>query len=407
MSDYKIHISKDERKIRQLPYLVRWYGEYDPTIGKQKRYSKSFAKRKDAEQFIEELKKDFDSGMKRDQSEITLKELCNKFIATKTHILSRLSIDGYQNTIGQLLNHFCPTTHISKIRQEDAEQFIGQLTFTKPELLKTGSDISDSTRSRHLRNCKKVFQTALDWGYVRRNVFTPITAGKVRKRVWHYVSPEEFNSLVEKTTDLRNKALYTIMYYCGLRVAEALNLLWDGINIDFANNRVVIVNRPPTRDLPPFNIKDHEERSIPMPKIVVDALTQLHEGSETGNPFIFLTKERYERITARWEEVWQDGKARDWISGDVQNNTLRDFKKRCKDAGIKTNEKFNLHCLRKSYATNLANAGVPAHTLMKLMGHSSIVTSQKYYLHSSDANEKKAVEALEKISVGESSQEQG
>jgi integrase len=34
---------------------------------------------------------------------------------------------------------------------------------------------------------------------------------------------------------------------------------------------------------------------------------------------------------------------------------------------------------------------------MKLMGHSSIVTSQKYYLRSSDANEKKAVEALEKI----------
>jgi hypothetical protein len=32
---------------------------------------------------------------------------------------------------------------------------------------------------------------------------------------------------------------------------------------------------------------------------------------------------------------------------------------------------------------------------MKWMGHSSIVTSQKYYLRSSDANEKKAVEALE------------
>ena len=38
--------------------------------------------------------------------------------------------------------------------------------------------------------------------------------------------------------------------------------------------------------------------------------------------------------------------------------------------------------------------------LMKLMGHSSIVTSQKYYLHSSDENEKKAVEELEKMSVG-------
>jgi integrase len=56
--------------------------------------------------------------------------------------------------------------------------------------------------------------------------------------------------------------------------------------------------------------------------------------------------------------------------------------------------------LRKSYASNLANAGTPVHTLMKLMGHSSIVTTQKYYLHSSDENEKKAVEELEKMSVG-------
>lgn len=39
------------------------------------------------------------------------------------------------------------------------------------------------------------------------------------------------------------------------------------------------------------------------------------------------------------------------------------------------------------------------HTLMKLMGHSSIATTQKYYLRSSDANEKKAVDVLERISV--------
>lgn len=42
-------------------------------------------------------------------------------------------------------------------------------------------------------------------------------------------------------------------------------------------------------------------------------------------------------------------------------------------------------------------------TLMKLMGHSSISTTQKYYLHSSDANEQRAVEALEKLVVGQGS----
>jgi integrase len=101
------------------------------------------------------------------------------------------------------------------------------------------------------------------------------------------------------------------------------------------------------------------------------------------------------RVKQKWSEKRDVGMAGDWVNRNLANNCLRNFKVHCKNAGIKTREKLNLHCLRKSYATNLANAGTPVHTLMKLMGHSSIVTSQKYYLHSSDANEKKAVEALE------------
>ena len=31
-----------------------------------------------------------------------------------------------------------------------------------------------------------------------------------------------------------------------------------------------------------------------------------------------------------------------------------------------------IHCLRKGYGTNLANLGIPAHTLKEMMGHSSI-----------------------------------
>jgi integrase len=192
------------------------------------------------------------------------------------------------------------------------------------------------------------------------------------------------------------------MYYTGLRLGEALNLLWDGINIDFEHNKITVVNRAATQKLPPFKVKDYEERSVPMPKQVVDILTKLQQESQTVNPFVFLSKERYELVQEKWANKRELGIACDWVNKDLVNNSLRNFKVHCRNAGIKTNEKLNLHCLRKSYATNLANAGIPCHTLMKLMGHSSIVTSQKYYLHSSDANEKKAVEEMEKLGVGDS-----
>ena len=43
------------------------------------------------------------------------------------------------------------------------------------------------------------------------------------------------------------------------------------------------------------------------------------------------------------------------------------------------------------------NLGIPANTLKELMGHSSIVTTMKYYVNSIDENKKKAVRGLEEM----------
>ena len=91
---------------------------------------------------------------------------------------------------------------------------------------------------------------------------------------------------------------------------------------------------------------------------------------------------------------------RSWLNDDayMMNNCLRDFKLYCKKAGIRTSLKLNIHGLRKSYATNLANSGqVPPHTLQKLLGHSDVKTSMDYYVGSSDANTERAVEALDRL----------
>ena len=58
-------------------------------------------------------------------------------------------------------------------------------------------------------------------------------------------------------------------------------------------------------------------------------------------------------------------------------------------------DRLSVHCLRKSYGTNLADIGTPVHTLKELMGHSNVETSMEYYIKCSDANKMKAVEGLE------------
>lgn len=58
---------------------------------------------------------------------------------------------------------------------------------------------------------------------------------------------------------------------------------------------------------------------------------------------------------------------------------------------------FPVLCLRKSYAQNLTDVGTPTPTLKELMGHSSIRTTEEFYLRSSDANEERDCQALDDL----------
>ena len=114
-----------------------------------------------------------------------------------------------------------------------------------------------------------------------------------------------------------------------------------------------------------------------------------------------MTRKRWTIVKNKWHSLKQENWDEKWDSEMLMNNVLRDFKTHCRQAGIKTNDKLTIHCLRKSYACNLANSNTPVQTLMKLMGHGSIQTTMEYYLQSSDANEKAAVEKLDRMMVGE------
>ena len=133
------------------------------------------------------------------------------------------------------------------------------------------------------------------------------------------------------------------------------------------------------------------------PKWVVDLLLQLHDETNGSCPFVFITDDRWKDIKIKWDQYRKKGRQKDWENKILLNTSLKQFKRYCKDAGIKTNDKITQHCLRKSWACNLADNGVPAHTLMSMGGWSSIETVQQFYLKTSDANEKKAVDMLDRL----------
>ena len=403
-----MRIRNDVVVSKKKPWTVRWWGKYDIEKEKQPRHSKSFETRKKAEKFAKQIKEPEERAY-LEMGKLTLEQLCDKYTTAYKPELEYSSYISYASSIDRLKSYFSPYCHISSIRKEDAIIFVNNLS-----LIVTGGKVADLTRSRHLRQCRRIFNIAKEWGYIKQNPFNGIKLGKPRKKDWYPLKMEEFgeilktvdtyakvtrkNKIADETRILRLKTFYSVMYYCGLRFGEAANLLWDNDNIDFDQNQINIANRFPQKDIPIFNVKDYEARSIPVPQKVMKILKELKGESEQGSSFVFLSPDAYDDLVDRWNKYRDEGKE-DWDSKHVISNARRDFKWFCEKAGIITTKVLTLHSLRKGYGTNMANLGIPANTLKDLMGHSSIVTTMEYYVKTLDENKISAAEKLNAVAV--------
>lgn len=390
----KVTITKDKRKNR-TGYLVRWYGEYDPQKDAYKRYCRSFRTRKQAEQFAAKRQDDINDGEPKDPVDITLKQLCDDVIRVKEQSLKAATMDGYDMTRKQLLAHFGPNTKIVHINKQKATEFITSRELISQSHLKSGkTELSGWGYKYYLKHASAIFSMAVDWEMLKKNPFSKIQLSTPISQDWHFFDQHEFNRILKVTSDFRVRCLYATMYGTGLRIGEAISLLWNGRDIDFENNRINLRNRPGTKTLPPFSIKDHHNRSIPMPDWLSTMLVKLQNTATPQNPFVFLTDQRWRAVQQKWANYQAEKKTDKWQNKDMCNNLLRNFKGYCRNAGIITDEKLTLHCLRKSYAQNLANNNIPIATLKNLMGHSSIRCTEEYYLKASTPNELAAVEVL-------------
>ena len=397
MSDFKIWIQKDTRNIRKKPYLVRWLGEFDPHTGKQKKYSKSFVRRKDAERFVQQKKDEFGGGLPRDEQNITLEQLCSKFLKVHQREYTNGTLKNYEYTIHRLQTYFHPSISVKSIKQQHAQEFIAQIDYVRQDYADKDEELSDSSRNIQIRNCNKIFNVAVEWKYILENPFDNIKQVKAATQPWHWITIDEFEAIFEQTPTLQKKVFYYLLYGCGLRVGEALNLLKNDSGIDLKNGQINLTNRPASKQIPPFKLKDKEARSVPIPKKVLELLKQLLNEADSDCPFLLMTSERWEVVKKNWQTMRKEGRSREWENWMLVCNPLRDFKRTCKRAGIETHERLNLHGLRKSWATNLADNGINQKTLCELGGWSDPSVLNEYYNKATDANKDKARQVLDDL----------
>ena len=324
-------------------------------------------------------------------------ELCEKFLKIHQSAYTSGTLKCYGYTIQRLTTFFSPQTLIQHIREDHAEEFIAQIDYVGREYFGKNVHISDTARNIQLRNCKKIFNKALGWTFIQTNPFGNLKQIKAIKKPWHHITVKEFKSLMEQVPALRVRAFYAVMYGCGCRSGEALNILANGNNIDFESNQIHLFSRPGSKDIPQFLLKDKEARSITMPKWVKSLLQDLYKEHDPSCPFLFLTPERWQVVQNKWTKLRQKGRSRDWENNMLMNNNHRNFQKFCSMAGILSSDRLCLHCLRKSWATNLAENGIAPKTLCELGGWSNPSTLHEYYTRVSDANRDKARQVLDDL----------
>jgi len=140
----------------------------------------------------------------------------------------------------------------------------------------------------------------------------------------------------------------------GMRKGEIFKLKWQ--NVDFDRREIRIPES-----------KSGRERKIPINSNLYHELygQRLQDGQ---NEYVFVNPG----------------------TGEPYVDIKRSFDTACKRAGV---EDLRFHDLRHTFATRLARRGVDLVLVKELMGHASIVTTQRY-LHSQASEKMRAVETL-------------
>ncbi|MBR9847539.1 MAG: tyrosine-type recombinase/integrase [Algicola sp.] len=155
------------------------------------------------------------------------------------------------------------------------------------------------------------------------------------------LSKEEIINLIRLTKNLKHRAIIALIYSCGLRISELINLELKHIDI---NRRQLLIK----------NAKGRKDRYV----IIAESfLPLLHNYLTTYEPnYYFVEGQKGSRYSSE---------------------SVRKFlKSSCKRAGIR--KRVTPHTLRHSYATHLLENGIDLRYIQSLLGHAKPETTMIY-----------------------------
>jgi integrase/recombinase XerD len=219
---------------------------------------------------------------------------------------------------------------VAEISNEDV------IVYNNEHILK--NNLSASYQNQVTNAIKLFFQTIRDTKMMVDKIHRP----KRAKVLPNVLSKEEVKLILNAHSNIKHKMMLSLIYSCGLRRSELLNLK----PADIDSNRNIVLLK---------NAKGKKDRIAPLSPKILEMLREYYIGFKPKT----------------W--LFEGQVAGEHYSEQSLQSVL---KQALQKAGIK--KPVTLHWLRHSYATHLLESGTDLRYIQELLGHSSSKTTEIY-----------------------------
>jgi integrase/recombinase XerD len=281
--------------------------------------------------------------MQGDKTQISEQEVVADYISFLEidKALSKNSIGAYQRDLQKLKSYY-PQSALVNLEASDMDAFVASL-------FKTG--LSVKSIARIISGLKSFYRFLVSEELLDKNPIAHIETPKIPRKLPDVLSHEEID-LMLSSIDLstpageRDKLIIMLLYGCGLRVSELINLEQEWVYMEEGFLQVLG--------------KGNKERLVPFGNKIKTQLELYH--------IYYRNQTAKDKITKLI--VNQQGNPLSRVS------VFKIIKKLAVCAGI--NKSISPHTLRHSFATVMVEAGADLRAVQQMLGHESITTTEIY-----------------------------
>ncbi|KFF08661.1 tyrosine-type recombinase/integrase [Chryseobacterium luteum] len=210
------------------------------------------------------------------------------------------------------------------------------------------NQISKRSINRKLSSLRNFYLFLLKIGDIKVSPTEGISSLKFYAEKQIPISQEEMQTLSDSVLtglhDILEKCIIEVLYQTGMRKAELCGLMFEGVNLD--GNEVKVIG------------KGNKERFIPISVNLSDLLRSYLEIRKPDNEHksYFFVNKKGKKLNEKFVYV-------------VVNKYL---------SLVTTKEKRSPHILRHSFATHVLDNGAEISKVKKILGHSSLASTQVY-----------------------------